>query len=1249
MPNFPSPCVAADNAIAPPLPLVVIAASAGGLDPISEILDAYRGDLGVATVVIQHLSPAYRSELVNLLQSHTSQPVHELHDGMTLKQDHIHVIQPGTQIMLDGQAIKSITRDESERPYFTIDVFLESLTQRSEPINTCVVLLSGTGSDGTAGCRAVHDHGGYVLVQQLSDAKFDGMPLSVINSGAYDEVQPPRLIPARITAWLDNAMRKPSTPDGHLDTDPMALLYADSDHQPGNDINPYAGIFELMRARFDLDLNAYKIRTIDRRITQRMRRLGLTTIDQYCRLLGQGGHELRALFTDLMIGVTSFFRNPQVFELLESKVLPDLLERNGSEPLKIWVCACSTGEEAYSVAMLLQKLVEQLEAPPEFRIYATDLNPDSIRRASEATYEYSTLQPFINRFELQSFVSASEDFGRLRVISEIRRKIIFSVQNVLKHSPLHALDLVFCRNMLIYLRPEAQRKVISNFHFGLKENGVLVLGESEGPAGLEPYFSEVDARLKIFAKRAGVRLNASDRWQLNRSIAMIPPSRHATPPRDASHLTIPRGAFEAAFSAVAGNSLIVRADGEVQYVTGHTGEIFSRAVPGRPGLNLHTHLPAPELQALLQLGLAEALDSDTPIQWDYPYGDEDSKLVFDQLRFSRLPAAFEHEPSVLVQMLGASTSEGEGECTPNPHQPRHAHDVLSALQSGTGGLGRLAKLEQENAQLRQIVSESVQDKETIHEELQSANEELLSSNEELQSTNEELQSVNEELHSVNAELEEKIRQLTEANNDITNLLTSTDVALIFLDDSLRVRRFTEAARRYFPLGMQDIGRPIHDLATTLAGLDISRLGHDVLSGAGIQRHDVHLREQQWLQAVLFPYYDHEGQIRGVVMTIYDISHTRQLLQVERQNRLHWELVEGVLNIGYLDIPDLQQPAIRPDDNLRQLLGLADGQILQQDELLARVHSQDIEQARSVLGSVARDNQRLTGEFRLRDGQGKYRWMLCNAASNPSTEGDQSLIAMLLDIDDRKQAAIQNHEREISTIHANRIFNIGMLVSGVAHELNNPLSALRLGTEQLQAQANAPVPDGSRMARIAKAQADAVTRMDRIISSLLRFARKDEDTTMKVVHVDTLIQDTVQLTRAMASENNVDVTYDPVPGQLTLLGHPLELAQALVNLVSNGIQHAASLPRPRWVHIQIEVRQGDYLFKISDSGLTSDIEHPERLFTPFYTTKDIGHGTGLGLPLSQGIAEGHAGNLSLDSNARNTTFVMKIPSRPVNKN
>ena len=1236
MSNHISPAQPPAHAQQTQLPLVVIAASAGGLDPISEILDCYPSDLEVATVVIQHLSPAYRSELVSLLQTHTEQPVHELRDGSVLKPRNIYVIQPGTQIMLQGDTVRAIGREQSERPYFTIDVFLESIARRGQGTGTCVVLLSGTGSDGTSGCRAVHDQGGYVLVQQLSDAKFDGMPLSVINSGSYDEVQPPRLIPSRIASWLENGLRKPQLCDEDLNPDPLARLYGDAQLGQAADINPYAGVFELMRSTFDLDLNAYKIGTIDRRITQRMRRLGLNSIDQYYKLLAQSGHELRSLFADLMIGVTSFFRNPQVFELLESKILPELLE-NSSEPLKIWVCACSTGEEAYSVAMLLEKLILRNGGKGDFRIYATDLNPEAIQRASGGIYEYSTLQPFINRFELQQFISASEDFGRLRVVSDVRRKIVFSVQNVLKHSPLHALDLVFCRNMLIYLRPEAQRKVISNFHFGLKENGILVLGESEGPAGLEPYFNEVDARLKIFAKRAGVKLSASDRWHLNRNIALIAPTRQNLPPRETSNPAIGRGAFEAAFAMVAGNSLIIRADGEVQYVTGHAAEIFARATAGRPGLNLHSHLPHSELQALLQLGLSQVLEGEARIALDYRFSDDEGKLQFDRLHFSRLPSAFEREPSVLVQMLAGSDAASN-----QRSDVLGARDLLAALQSGAGGLDRLARLEQENAHLRQIVSESVQDKETFHEELQSANEELLSSNEELQSTNEELQSVNEELRSVNAELEEKIRQLTDANNDITNLLTSTDVALIFLDEGLRIRRYSEAARNYFPVGLQDIGRPIQDLASNLTDLSISEVGKQVLQDAGIVRRDVQLRDQRWLQVVFFPYSDHQGKISGVVMTVYDISHTRQLLQVEQQTRLQRELVEDVLNIGYVHIPDLGSPTLSLDDNFRGYLGLEVDSGIDRAGLDAHVHADDLPQIKQALAEMLAGGDRFTLELRLRDKQGQYRWMLCNAAIDPSPSPGRGLVVMVMDIDDRKRNELIMREQEISAIHANRIFNIGMLVSGVAHELNNPLAALRLGNEQLLA--SKQQPDPQRIERIARIQGDSIKRMDHIISSLLRFARKDEQGSMKQVHVETLLQDVLQLTRPIAAEAGVELRMEPVSSQLSVLGHPLELAQALVNLVSNGIQHVANKPKPRWVRLHVGTVGDELQFRVSDCGLSQDIANPERLFTPFYTTKGIGLGTGLGLPLSMGIAEAHAGSLALDTQAKHTTFVMRIPSR-----
>lgn len=1224
------------------VPLVVIAASAGGLDPISEILDFYPSGLPVATVVIQHLSPSYRSELVNLLQSHTSQPVSELRNGTELRPGEIYVIQPGTQIVLVGDMVKAVTRDEFERPYFTIDVFLESVARRANPINTCVVLLSGTGSDGTLGCRAVHNSGGYVLVQQLSDAKFDGMPLSVINSGAYDEVQPPRKIPARITAWLENNMQRPKPPGDLLDSDPLALLYANGDSaisaDGGGDINPYAGIFDLMRATFDLDLHAYKIGTLDRRITQRMRRLGFSTIQEYHKFLAQGGSELRALFSDLMIGVTSFFRNPQVFELLESKILPDLIERS-DEPLKIWVCGCSTGEEAYSVAMLLQKLVLRMDHNPEFRIYATDINPDAIRRASEATFEYGNLQPFISRFGLQEFVSSNEDFGRLRVNTDIRRKIIFSVQNVLKHSPLHALDLVMCRNMLIYFRSEAQRKVISNFHFGLKDEGVLVLGESEGPSGLDPYFSEVDARLKVFAKRPGVQLSASDRWQLNRSVAPLTIRNSSTSLRESASSPVARGAFESAFVAISGNSLIVRSDGDIQYMTGNAGEIFARSIPGRPTLNVHTHLQDIELQALLQLGIGHAIESEQPIQWAYPFTSTESPLKFDTLRFVRLSSAIEREPSILVQMIDANVDVFQSRET---ESSKSGLALLASLQANEGGLSRLATLERQNAQLRQLVSESLQDKETFHEELQSANEELLSSNEELQSTNEELQSVNEELHSVNAELEEKIRQLTEANNDITNLLASTDVALLFLDEHLRIRRFTDIARTYFPLGLQDIGRPIEDLNSDLGDLDIASIGRSTIQKGEIERHEARCSNGRWLQAVFFPYFDQVQRISGVVLTIYDITQTRHQLQLEEEARLRRELIQGVLNISYLQAPDLSTGKLTVDPALCQQLGLPETAIDSRDALLEYVHPDDAEKMLGAFENIDSSNDSIALEFRIRDTNDHYHWLLFTGARSPSLDGNSSMVALLLDIDSRKRNDLQMREQEITTIHANRIFNIGMLASGVAHELNNPLSALQLGNEQLSAQLEKPEPNLSLISRIASTQADAVIRMDRIISSLLRFARKDETTTWKPVHVETLLQDVQRLTNPMALEANVELTIAPVPCQLTVHGHPLELAQTLINLVNNSIQQIATRDA-RWIRIETALDDGMVVFRVIDSGLTSDIKQPDSLFIPFYTTKDVGRGTGLGLPLSQGIVEAHGGMLLLDRESINTTFVLKIPS------
>lgn len=1221
------------------VPLVVIAASAGGLDPITEILDHYPQTFPVATVVIQHLSPSYRSELVSLLQSHTSQSVQELRETTALEVGNIYVIQPGTQIVLRDEQIQVHTRDEFERPYFAIDVFLESVAQRGDPINACVVLLSGTGSDGTQGCRAIRQQGGFVIVQQLSDAKFDGMPLSVVNAGAYDEVQPARFIPDRIMAWLDAGQRPPPLHHSVL-ADPFSLLYSDG-ASPANarelGLNPYAAVFELLRQNFDLDLNSYKIGTIDRRITQRMRRLGFTTINQYVQLLSQGGAELRSLFSDLMIGVTSFFRNPQVFELLENKVLPDLFERSDGT-IKIWVCGCSTGEEAYSIGMLLHKLIAQRGSSIEYRIFATDINPDAIRRASEGTFEYSSLQPFISRFGLQDLVSSNHDYGRLRVLPEVRKNIVFSVQNVLKHSPLHALDMVMCRNMLIYLSPEAQRKVISNFHFGLKDGAILVLGESEGPSGLDPYFEEVDARLKVFAKRAGVSLSSTDRWQLNRSVAPLPSTRATILPQDPYPISVARSSFESAFSLVAGNSLIVRVDGDVQYVTGFAGEIFGRVSSGRPGLSLHTHVHNLELQALLQYGVSMAADTDQAVSWDYDYKESDGHLAFGLLRFRALPSALERQPSILVQMLPADGNSATLNVVHAPAAP------LTGLKAGEGGLSRLAVLERQNAELRMIVSESVQDKETFHEELQSANEELLSSNEELQSTNEELQSVNEELHSVNAELGEKIRLLTEANNDITNVLLATNMALLFLDENLRIRRFTDPARQHFPLGLQDLGRPIGDLVSNLNDLNVEAIGREVIASNRIQEHQTKTPDGTWLQVVFTPYREQEDVVSGVVMSIYDVTQMRMRLNDEVLARTQRELSENVLGTIYWTWPDLTTSYLSLAQQFYNRIGFtSDDFVSTWENIFAQTHPDDEKTFRETLSRAASEGLIFSIEIRLKHKQGHYLWLLCNGSRYQQPDGELAMLGMFVDIDERKRIELRLEEQKMTALHENRIFNIGMLVSGVAHELNNPLSALQLGVDQLELMQGKNTLNPTVLNKVLRSQKDSIQRMDRIISNLLQFSRKDRNTPFTAVHVDTLVQDTLLLTEHRAMEYGVALTVDTVPEYLTIECHPLELAQALVNMVSNAMQAASVLPE-RWVKIHVLEELDHVVIQIKDSGLTQDIPNRERLFTPFYTTKEVGRGTGLGLTLSQGIVESHGGTLLLDPEAKHTTFVMRLPRR-----
>lgn len=1219
------------------MPLVIIAASAGGLGPITEILDVYPDKLPVATIIIQHLLPYQRSELIGLLQSHTAQRVHKLDANTALQAGNIYVIEPDTQIVLRNEMLQVFARDAFERPYSTIDVFLESVALRGTPVNVCVALLSGTGSDGSAGCRAVREKGGYVVVQQLADAKFDGMPLSVINSGAYDEVQSAKCMPERIGLWLEKGCVPPAlnTMEHHL----LDLTdEAESVACEGVNQTLYAPVFQLLRQNFDLDLNAYKIGTIDRRIRQRMHRLGYSSVNAYVKLLGQGGSELRTLFNDLMIGVTSFFRNPAVFDLLEAKVLPQIFEKNQGS-LKFWVCACSTGEEAYSLALLVQKLLDQRGVAQEFRVFATDINPAAIRKAAEGIYAYDVLQPLIERFGLQDYVTVSDDQRYLRINPGVRRKIVFSVQNVLKHPPLHGLDMTLCRNMLIYLKPEAQRKVMANFIFGMKDGAVLVLGESEGPTGLELYFEDIDSRLKVFAKRAGVSLSNKERWYINQSISPMRANLHSsTLTVSPKHNPMALSIFEAAFCTMAGNSMIVLSDGEVQYITGQAGEIFTRTAPGRPTLSLHSNVADADLQTILQFGVNEALQSEQVVEWDFNYRSP-SGLAFTRLRFNNIPSAFEEHGSVLVQMLNHAAGQ--------PCTAVIVHDatqVLQQLQSHNIGLERLAQLERQNAELRVIVSESLQDKETFHEELQSANEELLSSNEELQSTNEELQSVNEELQSVNESLSEKIRLLTEADNDISNLLSATDAALLLLDENLHIRRFTQAALRYFPLSAQDHGRAIADLSCNLKELDISSIGKQVIASRDAQTHDVTTLDGKiWLQVIFKPYLNEQSQAKGVVMTLFDVTQMRVQLINEQKNRMHRELSKQMLGISYWELDHEDPNLIILGPQFYSVLGYETVYSPRKvSEFFTLIHEDQRQAFAGAFDRLRYEGVSFAMDFAVQRADGEYHWMMCGGAGNVEKGEVVSVVGMLVDINQRKLSELMMQEQKRNDMHNNRIFNIGMLVSGVAHELNNPLTALQLGCEQLLLKRSLNKLDEATLDKVLAAQQDAVRRMDSIVSSLLQFSRKESGDQLRLIHVADLLRDVRNLTETQAAVANVQIDFAEVPDHIQLLCNPLELAQALINLITNAIQAIAGLTE-RWVKVQVHDDGTDIFIRVIDAGLTANLSDADKLFTPFYTTKEVGRGTGLGLGLSQSIVESHGGTLRHDKDSVNMTFIMTLPS------
>lgn len=1014
-----------------PSHIVGIGASAGGLNALEQFFASMPLETGMAFVVIQHLSPDFKSLMDDLLSRHTSMPIHRVSNGIELQPNSIYLIPPKTHMTVREEKLYLTEKTIGVHIELPIDIFFNSLAEDAGE-RAVGVVLSGTGSDGSRGIVSINKNGGLVIVQSPESAQFDGMPRSAIATGVCNFILAPDRMPRILVEYAISPLAVRTRMHHELEV--------------FEDEGEYAGIFALLRRGYNLDFSKYKGSTVGRRIRRRMEFRQIPEVSDYATIVSGDQGELELLYKDLLIGVTEFFRDKHAFEFLEQEVVPQLFANlQRGEDLRVWSAACATGEEAYSLAILLAEKAEEVGYMGKITVFATDVHKSSLDAASQGLYDRSRLTN-VNPERMERFFK-KEGGDLFRVTSELRKLVVFAPHNLLNDPPFTRLDLVCCRNLLIYFQTDVQEKVISLFHFSLKKDGILFLGASEGLGAFVGEFEVIANQHKLFRKIRDLRLalnldaNRMDRKPAipvavfqqgsSRTVSIdrqvlsdydtllrrhMPPGVLIDENRQilhyfgnvAEYLKMPEGRAENNILALAEDNLHVALSTSLQRADSTRQLVVTRNVRIRRG----------DEEFLIDLNVS-------------PLTDEKNHSTHCHVYFERVRAADQALPPESTDDAHASSFDAAG------HFRQHVADLEMELQT-----------------TRESLQTTVEELQTSNEELQATNEELLASNEELQSTNEELHSVNEELYSVNSEFERKNLELKQLNNDHENLLASTDIGTVFLDRQLRIRKYNPAIASFFKLLPQDIGRPIDHIAYHLSQQEemLADIGRVLASGVPVEQEE-ETRDNRWLLKRIMPFRTETGQVEGVVITFTDITTTKaaelKVLRLNEELELKVKERTAELQLEILDRQKAENLVSDARDYYLNILAHAPALIWRADtdgqcdwfnntwlEFAGRtmeqecgngwtegVYPEDLERCVSIWTAAFHKREPFEMEYRLRRHDGEYRWILDIGRPLNGLDGVfAGYIGYCFDISERKALEMEqklNQERLESLVRVSQ--------------------------------------------------------------------------------------------------------------------------------------------------------------------------------------------------------------------------------------
>jgi two-component system, chemotaxis family, CheB/CheR fusion protein len=1227
------------------VPIVGLGGSAGSLPALQAFFRAMPADSGMAFVIVMHMSPEHESKLAEILQRETRMPVSQVVRSEKVEPNHVYVIPPGKGLeSTDGWIELAEMRPERGRRV-TVDQFFRTLGDVYGPGATAVV-LSGADSDGAIGLKRVKECGGLTIAQDPHEAQQNEMPRSAIATGMVDWVLPAAEMPLRLLDYrrLEGRLELPPEDGPRLGEGPGGSTH-EAREAALRDVLAY------LRTRTGRDFSIYKRATIVRRIARRMQVNGTEDMPSYLSFLRTHAGEPVALLQDLLISVTNFFRDPEAFAALEAEIPRLFVGKGSDDTVRVWVAACATGEEAYSIAILLLEHARTLDAPPRLQIFATDLDGESIRAAREAFYP-ATIGADVSEPRLRAFFR--REAGGYRVQREVRDTVLFAVHDILRDSPFSKLDLVSCRNLLIYLDRNAQTRLLDVVHFALKPEGLLLLGTSETIEDDSTRFRTLDKQHRLYRTRPGPRSvlrlaatvgesapsavslpSGAPRRDGRKAAAPAPRSREQSATRAELHLKL--------IERLGPPSVLVNRDYDMLHLSPQAGR-FLHYGGGEVSNNLLRAI-RPELRPELRAALVQAERSgETGAAADVPLSlnGETRRIT---IRVS--PAADLYPDALLVTFESRALDRPE----------RGAAAVRTTPDASARQLeAEIERLAAELHDTEQQYDSTVEDLKTSNEELQAMNEELRSATEELETSREELQSINEELRTVNQELKSNVAELAQANADLHNLMTATAIATVFLDRDLRVVRFTEPAVELFNLISADVGRPITDLASRLEYPDMAADAQRALIQRVPAEREVRSGDRVFLARVL-PYRAVDDQIGGVVFTFFDITARKRAEDALRDSEQRLRLIiENAREYAIFAI-DLERRVTAWNSGAERLLGYVEAEIVGQpcdliyteEDRAAGAPAKEASQALAD-GRAAderwhqrKDGTRFWGSgvimaMRNEDGVaiGFVKILRDETATRIANEAiDQSRAELM------QALAAASHARE-QLEEASRAKDHFLAV--LSHELRTPLTPVLVAAQSLAMRSDLPKPVRDAVEIIRRNVRIEAHFIDDLLD-ITRIARGQLEIVREPIDLHEVIRGAIEICGPDLDAKNQTLTVTLQARRSALVGDARRLQQVVWNLLKNSSKFT---PPGGTITVFTRNQGGRFVLQVTDSGLGIDPENLTRIFEPFvqegrWVLREHG-GLGLGLAISKATVDAHGGKLSADSegHGRGATFTMELP-------